>query len=97
MTISPETEAQILRYYHAERWRIGTIATQLCVHHGTVLRVLTQAGLPRTGIAPRASRIDPYLPFVRETLAQSLRSAARRKTAARRLHTEFSPSDSHFS
>jgi transposase len=70
LTISPETEAQILRYYHAERWRIGTIATQLCVHHGTVLRVLTQAGLPRTGIAPRASRIDPYLPFVRETLAQ---------------------------
>jgi hypothetical protein len=36
LTISPETEAQILRYYHAERWRIGTIATQLCVHHGTV-------------------------------------------------------------
>ncbi|HCZ14405.1 MAG TPA: transposase, partial [Candidatus Accumulibacter sp.] len=23
MTISPEREAQILRYYHAERWRIG--------------------------------------------------------------------------
>ena len=45
MTISPEREAQILRYYHAERWRIGTIATQLGVHHGTVLRVLTQAGL----------------------------------------------------
>ncbi len=64
MTISPETEAQILRYYHAERWRIGTIATQLCVHHGTVLRVLTQAGLPRTGIAPRASRIDPYLTVI---------------------------------
>ena len=64
MTISPEREAQILRYYHAERWRIGTIATQLGVHHGTVLRVLTQAGLPRTGIAPRASRIDPYLPFL---------------------------------
>ena len=70
MTISPETQAQILRYYPAERWRIGTIATQLCVHHGTVLRVLTQAGLPRAGIAPRASRIDPYLAFVRETLAQ---------------------------
>jgi len=32
MALSPEIEAQILRYYHAERWRIGTIATQLQVH-----------------------------------------------------------------
>ena len=29
MALSPEIEAQILRYYHAERWRIGTIATEL--------------------------------------------------------------------
>jgi transposase len=70
LTISLETEAQILRYYHAERWRIGTIATQLGVHHGTVSRVLTQAGLPRLGAPRRVSRIDPYLPFIRETLAQ---------------------------
>ena len=25
MAIPPETEAQILRYHHAERWPIGTI------------------------------------------------------------------------
>lgn len=68
MTISPELEAQILRYYHAEKWRIGTIATQLHVHHGTVARVLAQAGLPPIGRARRASAIDPYLPFIRETL-----------------------------
>lgn len=43
MTISPELEAQILRYYHAEKWMIGTIAAQLKVHHGTVARVLAQA------------------------------------------------------
>ena len=70
MTISPELEAQILRYFHAEHWRIGTIASQLKVHHGTVSRVLTQAGLPRVGAPRRASRIDPYLPFIRETLEQ---------------------------
>ena len=29
MALTPEIEAQILRYYHAERWRIGTIASQL--------------------------------------------------------------------
>ena len=47
MTILPELEAQILRYYHVEKWRTGTIAAQLGVHHGTVTRVLAQAGLPQ--------------------------------------------------
>ncbi|TMQ74879.1 hypothetical protein [Candidatus Accumulibacter phosphatis] len=44
MTLSPELEAQILRYDHAEHWRIGTMANQLKGHHGTVSRVITQAG-----------------------------------------------------
>lgn len=48
---------------------------------------------------PQAARAaaETHIDFVRETLAQSLRSAARRETAARRLNTEFSPSDSHTS
>ena len=68
MTILPELEAQILRYYHVEKWRVGTIARQLHVHHGTVMRVLAQAGLPRTGPPVRRSQIEPYLPFILETL-----------------------------
>jgi transposase len=68
MTIAQELEAQILRYYHAEKWRIGTIAHQLGLHHGTVQRVLAQAGLPRTGSVQRPSQVAPYLPFIRETL-----------------------------
>jgi transposase len=68
MTIPPELEAQILRYYHVEKWRTGTIARQLHVHHGTVMRVLAQAGLPRTGSPARRSQIDLYLPFVIEML-----------------------------
>lgn len=67
MPVTPELHAQILRYYHVERWRVGTIARQLQVHHGTVERVLHQAGLPRIGNV-RACRIDPYLPFILETL-----------------------------
>ena len=70
MAIPPELEAQILRYYHAEQWRVGTIATQLRVHHSVVARVLAQAGLPHTTGAPRPSQIDPYLSFLRETLAK---------------------------
>jgi transposase len=68
MTIGAELEAQILRYYHVEKWRAGTIARQLHVHHGTVHRVLAQAGLTRIGGLQRPSQIDAYLPFIHETL-----------------------------
>lgn len=68
MTIPPDIEAQILRYHHVEKWRVGTIARQLHVHYDTVARVLAQAGLSRHGQPARPSKADPYLPFIRETL-----------------------------
>lgn len=67
MAMTPELRAQILRYYHVEQWRTGTIARQLLVHHDTVQRVLLQAGLAPIGCV-RATRIDTYLPFILETL-----------------------------
>ena len=70
MSIAPELEAQILRYHHVEHWRIGTIATQLNLHRTTVQRVLAQAGLPLRVAQPRASAVDPYLPFLKETLSK---------------------------
>lgn len=70
MTIPPDLEAQILRYYHVEKWLTGTIARQLRVHHETVARVLAQAGLPQIGGPQRRSKIDPYLPFILETLGK---------------------------
>ena len=80
MTIPPELEAQILRYYHVEKWRVGTIARQLHVHHATVMRVLAQAGLPPIGLRPRPARIDPYLPFIHQTLEKFPMLAASRLT-----------------
>ena len=68
MPITPDLEAQILRYYHAEHWPVGTIAHQLGLHRDSVDRVLTQAGLPRVVSIRRPSAIDPYLPFILETL-----------------------------
>jgi transposase len=68
MVTPPDIEAQILRFYHAEKWTMGTIARQLHIHHSVVQRVLTQAGLPRVGLPPRPSKIDAYLPFIRQTL-----------------------------
>lgn len=70
MPIPPETEAEILRRHFADHWPAGTIATQLNLHRDSVVRVLTQAGLPTLNRIKRPSAIDPYLPFIRETLAQ---------------------------
>ena len=68
MVTPPDIEAQILRYYHVEKWRVGTIAGQLRVHHSVVTRVLAQAGLPRIGPPARPSQIDAYLAFIHQTL-----------------------------
>jgi hypothetical protein len=68
VTISPELEAQILRYYHVEKWRVGTIARHLRLHSDTVARVLAQAGVPALAQVARPSQIDAYLPFIRKTL-----------------------------
>ncbi len=68
MAISKELEAQILRYFHVEKWLVGTIARQLGIHHDTVDRVLPQAGLPKVDRPGRLSMLDDYLPFVMQTL-----------------------------
>lgn len=70
MSIDKETEAKILRYHFVEKWRTGTIATQLGIHHSVVDRVLAQAGLPKIERTHRASIIDSYLPFIIETLKE---------------------------
>ncbi len=66
--IPKETEAEVLRLFHAEKWRIGTIASQLGVHHTTVQRVLRQAGVEMKTVAPRPSMADAYVPFVVQQL-----------------------------
>lgn len=68
MAISPELQAQILRYYHVEKWRPGTIARQLGIHRNTVRLALARAGLAPHGPQSRPRKIDPYLPFILETL-----------------------------
>ena len=65
--IDPETEAEILRLFHVEKWPIGTIATQLCIHHSVVRRVLEKEKNPKRP-KPRQRMIDPFLPFVTATL-----------------------------
>ena len=69
LAISKEIKAQILRYHFVEHWGPSTIAAQLGVHHSSVDRVLSQAGLPKAERDPRPSIVDPYVAFITETLA----------------------------
>ena len=65
--ISPETHAQIRRYFYAEHWKIGTIASELGVHADTV-RSAIEAERFRSTRPLRASIVDPWLGFIRQTL-----------------------------
>jgi transposase len=64
--ITPQLAAEILRLYHVEHWRVGTIAKQFGLHHRVVTRVLTQNGTPRPQRS-RPTQLDPYLPFIHAT------------------------------
>lgn len=66
--ISNDRRADILRLFFAEKWRIGTIAKQLEVHHSVVQRVVEQDG---TGAICRpvvGTMVEPYIPLIVETL-----------------------------
>ncbi len=76
--MTPEQRAEIRRLYYAEHWTVGTIATQLGVHHETVLAAINRASVVTRGGRCRATALDPYLPFVRDTLAQYPRLRATR-------------------
>lgn len=78
MSISGELETKILRYFHVEKWRVGTIARQLGVHHSVIKRVLSQAGIPKAMLTKRTSIIDSYLPFIADTLKKFPTLRARR-------------------
>src|SRR5438034_8641914 len=75
--ITPERTAEILRLYHAEKWKPGTIARQIGVHHTTVRRVLAEAGQAPGLLSARPSMADPFIPLIRTTLEKypSLRAS----------------------
>ena len=67
MRSTPELEAEIVRLHYAEHWPVGTIATQLETHPDQVKRVLGLGEVrPSSLLRPRI--IDPYRPFIDETL-----------------------------
>lgn len=77
MSIAEERRAEVHRLYHAERWPAGAIARALGMHRSTVNRLLVDAGVSRSTLKRRPSHVDPYLPFIEETLTRypSVRSS----------------------
>jgi transposase len=78
LMISPEVRAQIRRYFYAEHWKIGTIARELGVHPDTVRNAIDAQRLGGKVQPLRASLIDPYAEFIRQTLDQHPRLLATR-------------------
>ena len=75
--IDPETRAQIRRYFYAEHWKVGTIATELDIHPDTVRNAIESERFKN--MQPlRASVVDPYIGFIRQTLEQHPRLCATR-------------------
>ncbi len=65
--ISDEQRAKIRRLYYGEHWKVGTIAAQLGLHEDTVKRAIDTDRFVAPGRA-RPSALDPFVPFIRETL-----------------------------
>ena len=75
--ISPETRVRIRHYYYAEKWKIGTIASELALHPDTVRQAVADDQVP--ALAPlRQSKLDGYAAFLRATLEQHPRLRATR-------------------
>ena len=76
--ITPAQRAEIRRLYYGEHWKLGTIAAQLGLHRETVRAAVEhESGSVRGGVC-RPTALDPYLPFIRDTLAQYPRLRATR-------------------
>lgn len=68
--ISRESEATILRLAEVEKWKVGTISTELGIHHDAVERVLEQGGTSAVTRQDRPSILDPFVPFIKETFTK---------------------------
>ena len=75
--IDEELRASIRRYFYAEHWKIGTIATQLKVHPDTVRNAIEASRFQSRDFV-RRSVVDPYTAFIRDTLERHPRLRATR-------------------
>jgi len=67
MPVSLEVEARVRRLFHAEKWKIGTIARELSLHPDVIRRILAGAGTVVEHPRCRLQAIDAYRSFITET------------------------------
>lgn len=78
MTIPEYQRSAIKRLFHAEHWKVGTIASTLGLDDDTVKDALETATFVSKGPRARVSLLDPYKAFIEETLEKHPRLRATR-------------------
>ena len=68
--ITPEQRVHIRRLYFAEHWKIGTIAAELNLHRDAVRHALEPQRFSNRRYTASAPLIEPYQPFIEQTLQQ---------------------------
>lgn len=76
--ISNEQVARIRHLFHAEHWKIRTIAAEFGFHPDTVRRALETDRLSNKPKRSRRCLTEPYLDFLRHTLQEHPRLGATR-------------------
>jgi transposase len=76
--ITPELRARIRRLFFAEHWKVGTIASELAIHHDTVRKAIELERFFPVAAPLRPTGLDPYKPLILETLEQHPRLRATR-------------------
>src|SRR5262249_52075053 len=74
--ISKDQIANLRRLFHAEHWKVGTIASELGLHPETVKRALETDQFKSR--SRRSLPTDPFLDFIEQTLKQHPRLRATR-------------------
>lgn len=76
--IDAAQRAQIRRLFFAEHWRIGTISSELGVHHDAVRRAIESDRFVSAGALVRPTMLDPYKGLVGKILDDHPRLRATR-------------------
>ena len=76
--IAPDVIVKIRQLYFAEHWKIGTIASQLGLHHDTVRAAIGADSFNRARREQSSQLTAPYLEFIRLTLKEYPRLRATR-------------------
>ncbi len=76
--IAPDVIVKIRHLYFAEHWKIGTIASQLGLHHDTIRAAIGADSFNRARREQSNQLTAPYVEFIRQTLKQYPRLRATR-------------------